>query len=128
LTAPARAGATGIALTEFRYDEWEKPPRVRDTFDVISRPGERGPDKPELTRSYELPGKHMTAEEFAEFKRKGGNWYNKARFCFRHPQRLSGWEKGFVDSLLGWKGEPTEKQFARLNAIYTRLRAQGDNS
>ena len=72
MTAPARAGATGIALTEFRYDEWAKPPRVRDTFDVISRPGERGPDKPELTRSYELPGKHMTAEEFAEFKRKGG--------------------------------------------------------
>jgi hypothetical protein len=56
---------------QFNYDEWENPRRVRDAFERLSRAAERGPAKEELTRSYELPAKAMTANEFAEFKRKG---------------------------------------------------------
>ena len=37
----------------------------------FARAAERGPEKPELTRSEYLPAKQMTAEEFAEFQRKG---------------------------------------------------------
>jgi hypothetical protein len=58
-------------VTAFRYDDWEKPPRVRDAFERIVRAAERGPGKSELTRSYELPAKAMTADEFAKFERKG---------------------------------------------------------
>jgi hypothetical protein len=69
-------------LSEFSYDRWEKPPHVRDAFERIERTAERGPEKPELTRSYELPGKPMTAAEFAEFRRKGRKInYGEARMA-----------------------------------------------
>jgi hypothetical protein len=68
---------------------------------------------------------HDVIDALTEEPQSEPHWYNKASFCFRHQQRLSDWEKGFIDTLLGWRGEPTEKQKSRLNAIYDRLRAQG---
>src|SRR5262245_50373015 len=67
----------------FRYDDWEKPTRIRDTFDHISRAAERGSEKPELSRSQYLPGKQMTAEEFTAFQAKGG----KIDYCFERADK-----------------------------------------
>ena len=52
-------------------DGWQDMPRTPSVDRWLGRAAERGPSKPELTRSPYLPGKHMTAEEFAEFQRKG---------------------------------------------------------
>jgi hypothetical protein len=81
-------------VNDLRYDDWEKPPHVRDAWERVARAAERGPDKPELTRSYELPAKALTAGEFAEFESKGRKIdYGEARMakqCLnddRHEER-----------------------------------------
>ena len=53
-------------------DSWQDMPRTPSVDRWFARASDRGPSKPELTRSPYLPGKQMTAEEFARFKWRGG--------------------------------------------------------
>jgi hypothetical protein len=56
--------------------------------------------------------------------RSTSNWQAMQRYCLRHPALLRSRELQFVTGLNDWRGELTEKQFAWLSAIYSRLRRQ----
>jgi hypothetical protein len=54
--------------------------------------------------------------------RTGADWYSQYLFCRDRTHLLREREAEFVISLGSWRGTPTEKQQAWLDAIYTRLR------
>jgi hypothetical protein len=53
-----------------------------------------------------------------------GDWQAMYEFCRSRPDRLSGREHEFMDTLEHWRGDLTDKQYAWLVAIYGRLRRQ----
>ena len=50
------------------------------------------------------------------------DWRLMARHCRDHAHLLSAKERNFIDNLVCWRGEPTEKQLTWLLGIYDRLR------
>src|SRR5262249_51209541 len=49
-------------------------------------------------------------------------WRKMVRHCRSKGDRLSAKERDFVDSLMRWRGKPTERQLIWLTAISERLR------
>lgn len=48
-------------------------------------------------------------------------WHRMASFCRARPWLLSPREREFVQSILTWRGQPTEKQMEWLVDLYARL-------
>jgi hypothetical protein len=51
-----------------------------------------------------------------------GDWRRLHKYCRHHSDALSCREQDFMDTLARWRGRPTDKQRAWLQAIYGRLR------
>jgi hypothetical protein len=73
----------------------------------------------------------LTKAEPAARDRRNDRWDDEAEdddwramhaFCSCHLDRLSEREQSFMATLDFWCGDPTERQFAWLSAIYARLR------
>jgi len=52
----------------------------------------------------------------------GTEWSKMVRHCRSNSDQLSAKERDFVESLMRWRGKPTEKQLIWLTAISERLR------
>jgi hypothetical protein len=52
-------------------------------------------------------------------------WQRMAQFCAARRWHLNERERGFINSVLTWRGEPTEKMQCWLVDIYQRLRGAG---
>jgi hypothetical protein len=49
------------------------------------------------------------------------DWRAKCRRCVDRADCLNAWERQFIGSLLSWRGPLTERQLAKLDAIYASL-------
>jgi hypothetical protein len=43
------------------------------------------------------------------------------RFCLAYPERLTAWERGFLQSMAGWPRPPSDKQRRALNRILDKI-------
>ena len=68
------------------------------------------------------PGGHRRNDDDRQDASDG--WREMHEYCAQRTELLRPREQEFIESLGGWRGRPTEKQFAWLCAIYARLRRQ----
>ena len=52
------------------------------------------------------------------------DWRDKVVYASVHANLLNDWERGFVDNMLGWDGQPTDKQASRIDVIYNKVKAK----
>src|SRR5262245_45675059 len=49
------------------------------------------------------------------------SWEQMVDACIDEPERFTAREQEFLESMQSWRGEPTEKQFSWLSALYRRV-------
>ncbi len=63
---------------------------------------------------------------YTEEHPSGDDWWQMREFCRRHSRRLRPREAEFIEDLVEWSGDLTEKQDAWLASIYRRLKRQAE--
>lgn len=102
---------------------------ILSTTYAIKRVLEReGADFHDLAKALAGGGERVVYKTVYERQEpEAGEWLMKARFCAERENMLRSKEREFVHDMaakLKWISEPSERQAAWLEAIYSRLRRQ----